>query len=190
MKNQTAHRAAPPLLGLALMLATSASHADDAPPQPPTEAARTTGSPPSPPPDYLSLGAGYVGVLRDAVGGSFSLEYRWHENWHGIHPAVLLGATSHASYINISLLYPVRVGSRWLVTISSGPGSYSRDDEGQNLGSPLEFLSSIELARLLPHGRQLALGFAHISNANLGHPQGNPGNETLRLSWTMPISRP
>ncbi|MFT3906512.1 MAG: acyloxyacyl hydrolase [Steroidobacteraceae bacterium] len=138
-------------------------------------------------PDYLSLSAGYVGVLRDAVGTAYSIEYRLHQNYLNIHPAVMLGWTEHSKYVNISLQYTQAFGERWFCTLSSGPGSYSRDSDGQNLGAPLEFLSSIEVAREIGRGQRLALGFEHISNAHVA--RLNPGNEMVRLSYILPIYR-
>jgi hypothetical protein len=51
----------------------------------------------------------------------------------------------------------------------------------RDLGSPLEFRSSIELSRLLVPPVRLAISFSHISNGGLTH--HNPGAETLMFGF-------
>lgn len=137
-------------------------------------------------PDYLALSLGYVGVLRHPVGLAGGIDYRWHQNLWNIHPAVLVGWTSSSRYANVSLVYIHLFENQWFFTLSSGPGSYGRNHNGEDLGLPLEFLSSIEVGRQFSRGQRLALGFSHISNASLA--STNPGNELVRLTYSLPLN--
>ena len=137
--------------------------------------------------DYLSFSGGYVGVFRDTVGAAFSVQYLFHENFHGVHPEFLLGATSHSQYLNLTLLYSLPLRGRWFCNISTGPGLYRRDDRGDDLGTAVEFLSGISVGRSIGRGQLISLGISHISNAHLG--SKNHGNELVRLIYSLPVSR-
>lgn len=136
-------------------------------------------------PEMLALGMGYSGVFRHQGRPLYSLEYRFHESRKGIHTAALLGWNSAARYLNFSLGYSRPFGQHWVAMIATGPGIYSRSQDGEDLGSPLEFLSRIEAARVFSHNRRLGLRLSHISNAHLS--QHNPGDESLALVFAFPI---
>jgi hypothetical protein len=53
---------------------------------------------------------------------------------------------------------------------------------GQNLGGPVEFRSSIELAYRFGDGSRLGLNLSHLSNG--GFYDRNPGTESLVLVWS------
>lgn len=67
----------------------------------------------------------------------------------------------------------------WLVSVSSSVGVLKT--RGENvLGCPIEFLSYLEVGRVLPKGYFCGAAFGHISNAHLAN--RNPGTEFLRFS--------
>lgn len=136
-------------------------------------------------PEMLALGMGYAGIFRHQGRPVYSLEYRFHESRKGIHTAVLLGWNSEARYLNFSLGYSRTFGEHWAAMIATGPGIYSRSEDGDDLGAPLEFLSRIEATRIFSHNRRLGLRLSHISNAHLS--PHNPGNESLALVFAFPI---
>lgn len=136
-------------------------------------------------PEMLALGVGYSGVFRHQGRPLYTLEYRFHESRKGIHTAALLGWNSDAHYLNFSLGYSRTFGQHWTAMIASGPGVYSRSQDGEDLGSPLEFLSRIEVARIFSNNRRLGLRLSHISNAHLS--EHNPGDESLALVFAFPV---
>jgi hypothetical protein len=75
----------------------------------------------------------------------------------------------------------------WKVAGSSGPGYYHRNS-GLDLGCQLEFRSSCYVAHRLGSAGWLGLSASHYSNAHLGHT--NPGAETLRVFWSIPLGVP
>ena len=136
-------------------------------------------------PEMLALGVGYSGVFRHQGRPLYTLEYRFHESRKGIHTAALLGWNSDARYLNFSLGYSRPFGQHWTAMIATGPGIYSRSQDGEDLGYPLEFLSRIEVARVFSHNRRLGLRLSHISNGHLS--EHNPGDESLALVFAFPV---
>jgi hypothetical protein len=74
------------------------------------------------------------------------------------------------------------LGDRWTLTPGFAAGIFRRGD-GADLGGPVEFRSSIELAYRLGAASRVGLGFYHLSNAGLY--DHNPGSESLTLSWAV-----
>lgn len=136
-------------------------------------------------PEMVALGAGYSGIFRERDRPVFSVEYRFGESRKGLHTALLLGWNSDARYLNFSLGYSRYFGARWTAMIATGPGVYSRESDGDDLGSPLEFLSRIEVARIFSRQRRVGLRLSHISNAHVS--PHNPGNESLALVVAFPV---
>lgn len=139
--------------------------------------------PTSPAPPALALSAGYAGVLRDPTGAVFGIEYRFRQSRRGLYTAALVGATSKSRYVNVSLGYTRRLWQGWYGTLSTGPGVYSHDAGGVDLGGPMEFFSRIEVAHALRSGTRLGVVFGHISNAHFA--KLNPGNEVLSFTYTV-----
>ena len=136
--------------------------------------------------DLLVLTAGSAELFSAHKLAVFGAEYRFKENYHGIHPYVLTGwATDGAAYTGAGLLYNFVLSLDWRITISSGPGYYSRNRSPKDLGHSIEFFSNIEISRRLRNGHRLGLSFGHISNGSLG--DHNPGSETLRLLYAIPF---
>jgi hypothetical protein len=117
--------------------------------------------------------------------GNGSLAYRLHETWRGLYPAVSIGVASHARFAAFAVGHDFDLTSRLRISLSSGPGLYERGKLAPDLGSRLQFLSSIELSTRLRRGRRFAVALAHMSNANLG--QANPGTELLQFYYLIPI---
>jgi hypothetical protein len=137
-------------------------------------------------PSYFVTGVGYAGILRGPQSGVGDLEYRWHEDFHGFRGKVVFGFTHDARYYNLSVVKGWRLGNLWRVALSSGPGCFQRDANAPDLGSRLEFLSSIEWSRATMAGQRIAFAFQHISNAHFG--RINPGSEILQLSYAFPVN--
>lgn len=137
-------------------------------------------------PGYFGLAAGAAEILAAKKIPIISAEYRFAADYHGIHP-LILGAKGKdgASYIGIAALYNFDVSPVWRITITSGPGYYSRNRSAKDLGSSMEFLTNLELSARVHREQRVALSFGHISNGSIGN--HNPGSETLRLIYLIPF---
>lgn len=138
-------------------------------------------------PRMIVLGGGYIGVFRGVKRATYSLEYRFRENRHGFHTAFFLGRAHDAHYINFSLAWSHSLGPWWVTTVSTGPGIYTHGLDGLDLGNKLEFLTRIEVMRVLRGNRRIGLRLAHVSNAHLS--EYNPGAESLALTFAIPLGR-
>ncbi len=138
-------------------------------------------------PALLCVGYAVGGIADDRQTHSAYLEWRGRPFWHELAPyAFGSWRGTGASYIGLGLIYGVDLGSRWRISVSSGPGYFERDGDF-DLGSKLEFASSLELAYRFANGRRLALGVGHVSNA--GAARRNPGTEYVRLGLQFPFHR-
>ncbi len=133
----------------------------------------------------VSVGIAYFDVAqRNDSSLGLELGYRW--------PYPLLGhvwpyvgglfSADGAGYGYFGLQLPV--GLRWglEVTPSLGAGLYEAGT-GMELGSPVQFRSSLQVDWTVHEGQGVSLFFYHISNAGLG--SSNPGAEILGLSYRV-----
>lgn len=87
-------------------------------------------------------------------------------------------------YLGLGALAMAGLGPRWQLALGFGPGYYTSHAE-LNLGSELEFRSSLYLSRRLESGRRLGLSVSHYSNGGLA--RHNPGAETVRVYYQIPV---
>jgi lipid A 3-O-deacylase len=102
-------------------------------------------------------------------------------------PMVGFSATTDGSiyaYAGISL--DIFFGNRWVLRPSFAPGFYNAGG-GKDLGHHLEFRSAIELSYRFDDRSRLGLELYHRSNAGLG--DENPGEESLMLTYAIPLGR-
>lgn len=93
----------------------------------------------------------------------------------------LLAASRGSLYVYGGFRLDIPLGSRWVVTPGFAAGLFHRGS-GQNLGGPVEFRSSIELAYEISASSRLGLNLSHLSNGGLY--ANNPGTESLVLVWS------
>ena len=79
----------------------------------------------------------------------------------------------------------MRLTDRVFIIPSFGIGIYSQED-GVDLGLPLEFRSGLEIVLRLHNGQRLVLVFGHVSNCGLG--RTNPDFEMLGLLYGIPLT--
>lgn len=139
-------------------------------------------------PAYLTLGGGYYDVVRaDDQAADFRLEYRSDLEFWYLKPWAGVEATSDgAFYLAGGLLTDIYFGNRIVVTPQAGVGYYNNGD-GPDLGYELEFRTGVEVGYRFDNRSRLAVGFSHISNADLG--DTNPGTEILTFTYSIPIGR-
>ena len=73
------------------------------------------------------------------------------------------------------------LGERWTFSPGWATGLFHRSPDF-DLGGPLEFRTSLELAYRLPGGSRLGLCLYHLSNAGLF--ERNPGSESLVVTYS------
>lgn len=135
----------------------------------------------------VCIGYGMAGLADDKLCHSGFIEWRSSLYWYGLSPYTFGSwRKTGASYIGIGLLYSIELTSRVRLCASCGPGYFERDGDF-DLGSKLEFASTIEVSYLLPGGRRIALGIGHISNAGVS--RRNPGSEYFRIGVQLPVMK-
>ena len=132
----------------------------------------------------LGIGVGVMELFdsdRDLMG---CVELRPGINFRKIHPWLLAGVGRQGCwYVSAGVLMHINLSQNWLMTPSFGGGYY--DSNPLNLGLHGEFRSALEISRRLRNGHRLGLSLAHLSNGSLG--DVNPGTETLRLTYSLPL---
>ena len=140
-------------------------------------------------PSLLSFGVGWWDLVAgDDDQADFRLEYRHGQRFlHIVKPwAGLEVTTAGAVWGGAGLLVDIYFGRRIVLTGSTGVGGFYEGD-GKDLGSAVEFRSTIELGYRFDDRSRLSLAFGHLSNAGIG--DSNPGTEVLTLYYHLPIDR-
>jgi lipid A 3-O-deacylase len=136
-------------------------------------------------PPLLQVGVGIFNVHRVKKRQvQAQIEYKWRPPVYTLRPLIGVMATQKESvYVYGGVGLDLFINHRLVVTPSFAPGIYYRG-HGKNLGYPLEFRSSLEVAAVFKTQARFGLQFYHISNASLGHK--NPGEESLVLFLSIP----
>lgn len=138
-------------------------------------------------PSFLSLGGGWWDLIaQDDNQADFRLEYRHGQRFLEIVKpwAGLEVTTAGGVWAGGGLLVDIYLGRRFVLTGSTGVGGFYEGD-GKDLGSPIEFRSTIEVGYRFDDRSRLSLAFGHLSNAGIG--DDNPGTEVLTLYYHLPI---
>jgi hypothetical protein len=152
----------------------------------PTDARAET----APVPPVATASLGVFGVRGNEDSSTvLELEYRFPpRRWH-LRPVLGAAATSDGgSYLRVGVGRDFELDERWSAHVGVASSSYVAG-AGKELGSGLEFRSSLDLAYRLHDDLSLGLTVAHLSNGGLG--SINPGVETLgfTLAWRQPLGR-
>lgn len=138
-------------------------------------------------PDFLTFGVGVYDMFDDKTTAEFRLEYVFsekHKLWF-FTPFVGLTATAQAgTYAYAGIGVDIFFGRRFMITPNFAAGIYGNGD-GKDLGHPVEFRSGVNFAYRFDNYSRLGLAFHHISNAGLD--ERNPGEETLMLTYSVPL---
>lgn len=135
-------------------------------------------------PNYLILGGGW-GLFKDTAEGNGAAAYLSHLSWHDIQPEAAVGVASHSSYVMIRALYSFHLDERFAISVGTGPGLYAHHETAPNLGSPVEFLSTLSISARTYGQQRLAVAVGHISNAHLT--AYNPGSNLIELLYEIPL---
>jgi lipid A 3-O-deacylase len=138
--------------------------------------------------DYISLNAGSFNALRsDNQSFQYGAEYRFSEVDFGIRPIIgAFGTSDSAAYGYVGLNWDVALIPNQLYIIPNfAVGAFSEGD-GKDLGGTLQFRSGIELAYQFPNAHQIGVALNHLSNAGIY--KKNPGEETIMVTYSLPVS--
>lgn len=139
-------------------------------------------------PAYLSIGGG-IHDFGDESGEDYEFDLQYRSNyklWHFKPHGGLMVNNNGSHYLYGGLLADIYFGRRVVMTLSTAAGYYGEGSD-EDLGSPLEFRSGIEMAYRFDDRSRLGLGFYHISNAGIGGK--NPGTESLIVQYSLPTWR-
>jgi lipid A 3-O-deacylase len=151
-------------------------------------------------PDLLSFSVGQFDTplissdnnRKDAV--DFRVDYRWGLSlipatesigrlspWIGVE-----GTTDRGLWGGGGLAFDVTIGSSFYLTPSVGVGAYARG-RGKDLGSVVEFRSTLETGYRFESNARAGVYVSHLSNAGIG--SHNPGANLIGASFSLPIGR-
>jgi lipid A 3-O-deacylase len=113
----------------------------------------------------------------------FQVDLRAPWKWGLVRPVLgVLAGSSGGGYLFTGLVLDLPLP--WGIQVSPGfaPGVVISQGN-RDLGSPIEFRSSIEVSRQIASPVRLFVSFSHLSNGGLTH--HNPGVETLMLGFEV-----
>lgn len=136
----------------------------------------------------FAISTGQLGLRKEiphALGIDLQVRSPWR--WNLIRPiAGVLTSSSGGAYLYSGIVVEVPLPGGLRLSPGFAPGVVLASGD-RDLGSPIEFRSSIEISLEPMERLRLGLGLTHISNARLS--QHNPGVELLTFSVAVPVGR-
>jgi hypothetical protein len=133
----------------------------------------------------IGIAMGQYGFRKEiphALG--IDLQLRTPSSWNWFRPvAGVLTSSTGAAYLYSGIVFDVPLPGRFHLTPGFAPGVILFRGDG-DLGSRVEFRSSLEVSFSPADALRIAVAFSHISNARLT--QHNPGVEVLTLGLMFP----
>jgi len=132
----------------------------------------------------VGVSSGQYGLragLPHELGFQVDLRAPW--KWGPVRPILgVLAGSSGSGYLFTGVVLELPLP--WEMQVSPGfaPGVVVSQGN-RDLGSPIEFRSSIELSRRIVSPLRLFVSFSHLSNGGLTH--HNPGVETLMFGFEV-----
>lgn len=138
-------------------------------------------------PAFLRLGAGVYNMFYKDTSAAIRVEYVFAEDRKLLWFTPFVGVTATvdgAVYGYAGLGINVFFGKRYVLTPDFAAGYY-RQGGGKDLGSSFEIRSGFDFAYRFDDRSRFGVAFHHVSNAGSG--DINPGEETLMLSYSIPL---
>lgn len=136
----------------------------------------------------LAIGTGQYGMRKEiphALGIELQVRPPWR--WNLLRPvAGILTGSNGGAYLFSGVVLEVSLPGGVQLNPGFAPGVVLAS-AGGDLGSPIEFRSSLEISFSPADAIRVGVAFSHISNARLG--DHNPGVEVLMLSLAFPGGR-
>ncbi|MDJ0880300.1 MAG: acyloxyacyl hydrolase [Gammaproteobacteria bacterium] len=136
---------------------------------------------------HLVFGAGAIHILDSNSGNviALSLENHQLDEFWSIRPSLLLMIEVDGSaYAGAGVRKDFKLGGQDSWGVSLLAGYYNQGNSEVDLGSEVQFYSSINYDYYLPGKTQLRLQLAHLSNSSIS--SVNPGTEILSVNWVVP----
>lgn len=139
-------------------------------------------------PAMLDFSLGGFDMLDDGNTVEARVEWRGKPLVWWIRPMVGASVTADkATFPYAGFAFELWWANKKLVlTPSAAVGAYHKGD-GKDLGKVLEFRTGAALHYRLDNDSRIGIAFHHVSNAGLGNNKKNPGEESLMLSYAVPI---
>jgi hypothetical protein len=133
----------------------------------------------------FAIATGQLGMRKEvphALGIELQIRSPWR--WNLIRPvAGVLSSSSGGAFVYSGFVVEVPLPAGLQLSPGFAPGIVLASGD-RDLGSPIEFRSSIEISVAPIEAVRVGIGFSHISNAGLT--QHNPGVEVLTLGIAIP----
>ncbi len=131
----------------------------------------------------IALGQyGFRNEIPHSLGIDLEIRTPWSWKWFRPVAGVVANSTGGA-YLYSGIVFDVPLPGRFHLTPGFAPGVILFRGDG-DLGSRVEFRSSLEVSFSPADALRIAVAFSHISNARLT--QHNPGVEVLTLGVIFP----
>ena len=114
----------------------------------------------------------------------FGVEYRFAPlaSAFNLVPAMGISVNSDGGYwAHGGVRYDFRLNPAWILTPHFSVVGYE-DGGGVDLGLGLQFRSGLDIAYQVSESSRIALGYYHMSNADLG--KNNPGADSMLLTYS------
>lgn len=137
--------------------------------------------------EHLTVYGGGFDVIQDDDSAAMAgAEYRFADQFNGLRPVVgVMGTTDEAAYLYAGAYWDLPLNTApFVITPGLAAGAFTHGD-GKDLGSGLEFRSTLEVSYEFEGGERLGLGISHLSNASIGN--DNPGAETVQVVYQHPM---
>jgi len=113
-------------------------------------------------------------------------EYRFDDQFNGLRPVVGAFANDDSgAYVYGGAYWDLPLGTApFVISPGFAVGAYNQG-ASKDLGSVLEFRSTLEVAYEFDSGHRLGVAISHLSNAGIG--DSNPGTETVQAVYSYPL---
>jgi hypothetical protein len=133
----------------------------------------------------LAVSTGQYGMRKEIPHSmGLELQVRTPWRWHVIRPvAGILTSSQGAAFVYSGVAFELDLPAGVRLTPGFAPGVVLSKGEG-DLGSLVDFRSSLELSIAAWQRLRIGVAFSHISNGRLG--ERNPGVEVLEVGISFP----
>jgi hypothetical protein len=136
----------------------------------------------------IVIATGELGMrkeIRHSLGIDVQVRSAWR--WHVIRPvAGVLTSSKGGAYVYSGVVADIPLAGTLHLTPGFAPGIVLASGN-RDLGSPIEFRSSLEVSFVPVEPLRFGIALSHVSNGRLG--QHNPGLETLTFNVSIPLGR-
>jgi len=136
----------------------------------------------------IVIATGQLGMrkeIRHSLGIDVQVRSAWR--WHVIRPvAGVLTSSKGGAYVYSGVVADIPLAGTFQLTPGFAPGIVLASGN-RDLGSPIEFRSSLEVSFVPFEPLRFGIALSHVSNGRLG--QHNPGVETLTFNVSIPVRR-